>query len=170
MKSFDAVTWFYMWLYMLSRGTKCYNVVVRIARKWNYFIRGGDFLKHGHSILMIKLKASRIRKFTVTLDTEGTSKNINTFVKTIYITVDSTIVTVDSTLVQSSIRRLWNRRFDVYTIVDSTLSTIESTFLQPSNRRLSNHRLDAYTIVDSTLTQPPNFDIQTILTVNTFLV
>ena len=57
--------------------------------------------------------------------------------------VDSTLVTVDSTLVQSSIRRLYNRRFDACTIVDSTL--VQPSILHSFNRRFDarDRRFDA---------------------------
>ena len=82
---------------------------------------------------------------------EGTSRNLNTFLKN--------YKTVDSTVLQASIRRLYNRRFDTCLTVGSTLvkslirrlnnrridacATVESTFAQLSNRRLCSRQLDA---------------------------
>ena len=83
--------------------------------------------------------------------TEGTSKNLYNFLKIISITVDSTILTVDLMLVQSSIRRLNNRRLNTCSMVDSMpCTTVKSTLVQSSNQRLCNRRINTSTTVDST--------------------
>ena len=84
--------------------------------------------------------------------TEGTSKNLNTFLKI-------SNMTVDSTLAQAAIRRLSNCQFNACTIVDSTFAQpsnrrfciVESTFVQPLNQRLCNRRIDACIIADPML-------------------
>ena len=92
---------------------------------------------------------------------DGTFKNLNTFLKITNITVDSTLVqssighyaAIDLTVVQSLIRRLCNRQMDAYATVHLSLlqlsirciynqinvcANLDLTFIQLSNGRLCN--------------------------------